>query len=346
MLLSSPIAQTPAAADMCRQVVARAESGDLLGAIALGHAANRSLHDPVLEHCLLALRAAAFGALPLTEKSAAPPSIDPAPGLKGVPEIAGRDLTPGILAGSIRHHGSLLVRGLVDPSDATALRDDVDRAFAGLANFKAGAPVEQTNPWYARVPISGPLAYARPFVEDNDGIWTADSPRVFHRLIELFERQGLLGVVAAVLGERPTLSIGKSTLRRVGPDIGTDWWHQDGAFLGADIRALNIWLALSPCGTDAPGLDVFADRLDAIVPPGTDNAAFDWSVGRGRIDRLCATGAEIVSPVFEPGDALLFDEMMLHCTGVRPGMTKTRWAIETWFFAPSTFPMEQLPLVV
>ena len=344
-LLQSP-SQTPAAAAMCRQVMARAELGDPLGAIALGHAANRSLQDPVLEHCLLALRAAAFGALPPAQKSMAPRAVDPAPGFTGVPEIAARDLTPEILAGSIRHHGSLLVRGLVDRPDALGLRADVDRAFAGLAAFKAGAPIEQTNPWYARVPVSGPLAYARPFIEDNDGIWTADSPRVFHRLIALFERQGLLAVAAAVLGERPTLSIGKSTLRRVGPEIGTDWWHQDGAFLGADIRALNVWLALSPCGTDAPGLDVFADRLDTIVPPGTDDAAFDWSVGRGRIDRLCAEGARIVSPVFEPGDALLFDEMMLHCTGVRPGMTQTRWAIETWFFAPSSFPMDQLPLVI
>jgi hypothetical protein len=31
---------------------------------------------------------------------------------------------------------------------------------------------------------------------------------------------------------------------------------------------------------------------------------------------------------------------------VRPGMKQTRWAIETRLFAPSTFPMEQMPLVL
>ncbi|HLZ64998.1 MAG TPA: phytanoyl-CoA dioxygenase family protein [Aliidongia sp.] len=346
-LLSPSPVQTPEAADLCRRVRDRAERGDLLGAIAMGHAVHRELQDPVLERYLVALRAAAFATLPVSARPAPPPApVDPFPGQRGVPEIDGRDLTPAILAGSIRHHGSLLVRGLFDPAAAADLRRDVDRAFAAQTAFKAGAAVEDTGPWYARVEALGALGYARPFTEDNDGIWTADSPRVFHRLIDLFERQGLIDLVGAVLGERPAMSIGKSTLRRVGPGIGTDWWHQDGAFLGAGIRALNIWLALSPCGTDAPGLDVFAGRLDTIVPTGTDGAHFDWSVGRTLVDRLAAEGAEIASPVFAPGDALLFDEMMLHCTGVRPGMTGTRWAIETWFFAPSSFPMEQVPLVL
>ena len=44
------------------------------------------------------------------------------------------------------------------------------------------------------------------------------------------------------------------------------------------------------------------------------------------------------SPEFSPGDALLFDHLFLHRTGVAPGMTRERWAIETWFFAPSTLP--------
>ena len=30
-------------------------------------------------------------------------------------------------------------------------------------------------------------------------------------------------------------------------------WHQDGAFLGKGIRALNVWVALTDCGVDAPG---------------------------------------------------------------------------------------------
>ena len=50
-------------------------------------------------------------------------------------------------------------------------------------------------------------------------------------------------------------------------------------------------------------------------------------------------------PIFEPGDALLFDDFFLHQTGVSPGMTQQRYAIETWFFAPSTYPHDQIPIL-
>ena len=44
------------------------------------------------------------------------------------------------------------------------------------------------------------------------------------------------------LGERPALSANKCTLRRVPVDTATNW-HQDGAFLGEEMRTLNLWLA-------------------------------------------------------------------------------------------------------
>ena len=42
-------------------------------------------------------------------------------------------------------------------------------------------------------------------------------------------------------------------------------------------------------------------------------------------------------PVFEPGDALILDHMNLHRTAVDAAMTRDRYAIEAWFFAPSTY---------
>ena len=50
-------------------------------------------------------------------------------------------------------------------------------------------------------------------------------------------------------------------------------------------------------------------------------------------------------PVFGPGDALLFDHLFLHRTAISPTMTRPRHAMETWFFAPSTYPDGQIPLV-
>ncbi|HEY6416306.1 MAG TPA: hypothetical protein VIX41_08715, partial [Acidimicrobiales bacterium] len=70
-------------------------------------------------------------------------------------------------------------------------------------------------------------------------------------LLEVLDETGIGALVAGYLGERPALSANKCTLRRVPPDASTNW-HQDGAFLGRHVTTLNLWLALSPCGTDAP----------------------------------------------------------------------------------------------
>ena len=48
-------------------------------------------------------------------------------------------------------------------------------------------------------------------------------------------------------------------------------WHQDGAFMG-DVRALNLWLSLSRCGDESPGLDIVPRRLDQMVATTTDEA--------------------------------------------------------------------------
>ena len=46
-------------------------------------------------------------------------------------------------------------------------------------------------------------------------------------------------------------------------------WHQDGAFMG-DVRALNLWLSLSRCGDESPGLDIVPRRLDDLVATTTE----------------------------------------------------------------------------
>jgi hypothetical protein len=160
-------------------------------------------------------------------------------------------------------------------------------------------------------------------------------------LLDAIEAAGLGSIIESYFGERPALSVKKWTLRRVPVDSGTNW-HQDGAFLG-EVRSLNLWVSLTSCGVDAPTVDVVARRLDEIVPTGTEGAFFDWSVGQPVVDRA-ADGAPIVRPSFEPGDALLFDELNLHRTAISDDMTEPRYAIESWFFAPSCYPDAQIPV--
>ena len=150
-------------------------------------------------------------------------------------------------------------------------------------------------------------------------------------------------MVTRYLGERPAMTMRKSTLRCVPPLPHADW-HQDGAFLGDGIRTINLWLSLSHCGEDAPGLDLVPRRLDRVVETGSGGAYFPWSVGPGTVEEA-ADGVPVLRPHFKPGDALLFDELFLHRTATNDTMTKNRYAIENWFFAPSVYPGDQIPFV-
>jgi ectoine hydroxylase-related dioxygenase (phytanoyl-CoA dioxygenase family) len=114
-------------------------------------------------------------------------------------------------------------------------------------------------------------------------------------------------------------------------------WHQDGAlgfdFLGAAGRTstagallplVTCWIALTPCGRDAPGLELAGSgprdllRLDAL----TDDAV------------RAAHGADsFTRPVLAAGDALAFDGALLHRTHVTASMTRERTSIELRFVA-------------
>jgi hypothetical protein len=273
-----------------------------------------------------------------------PPRVpDPFPGIQGPPEIQAKALTAEILAGAIQHHGCLLVRGLIDATQTERLAAVVTQALeAGAAGIDQPA-----SPWFAPYPLKagdGMTAGAREFGLTSGAVWTADSPHALAIFLAFLKTHGVVRVIEEYLGERAFLSIGKSTLRRVPPDAYTGW-HQDGRFLGADIRTVNCWLALSDCGDDAPGLDLFPKRQADLVESGTKGAFDWWVVGEGVAEEMART-TPIVTPLFKAGDAMLFDQMLLHRTGIRPGLTRERLAIESWFFAGSTFPMQQMPMAL
>jgi hypothetical protein len=316
-------------------------------AIDLLSATNRRSRDAAIEQGLVRLRHAAFATIDRSQgrEHWPPEAEDLFPAVAGPPEVQGDDLNFETLGSGILRHGCLLVRGLVPPSRVAPLVDAIDRAMGAYDAHRAGAPVAQTAPWF--VPFKpGPgyrVGHGRQWVRDGGGAWTVDSPRALFDLIETFQEAGVDHALTGYLGERPALSVKKCTLRRVPTDTSADW-HQDGAFLGDGIRTVNVWLSLSHCGDDAPGLDLVPRRLDRIVETGTHGAQFDWSVSPELVDRVAADSG-VVRPIFEPGDALLFDDFFLHQTGVSPGMTQQRYAIETWFFAPSTYPHDQIPVL-
>jgi hypothetical protein len=174
-------------------------------------------------------------------------------------------------------------------------------------------------------------------------VLAADSPLLSFEMLELFHTAGVPELVEGYLGEPPLWTVQKTTLRKAEPAVGGAW-HQDGAFMGA-VRSLNLWLSLSRCGDESPGLDIVPRRLEGIVETGTDEAMLSYQVSQ-RVAEQAAGDKPIVRPIFEPGDALFFDELFLHQTGSDPTMPKPRFAIENWFFGGSAFPAEWSPLAV
>lgn len=263
------------------------------------------------------------------------PDFGSLPGGQDLPEIAAEDLTAEILRAAILGHGSLLVRGLGGRDECLALADRLEEAFAARAAGESNDSYREFEP-RPEYPI-----VQRAWVAQTNAMWLADSPAITLEVLEMFERAGLRDVFDAYLGEAPAFSLQKSTLRKVEPDA-PNAWHQDGAFMG-DVRAMNVWLSLSRCGDLAPGLDVVPKRLEEIVPTGTEGAMFDWSVAQDVAEET-AGDSPILRPIFEPGDALLFDEWCLHNTAADPSMPNPRYAVESWFFGPAAFPDGYAPL--
>jgi len=263
-----------------------------------------------------------------------------------IPEISANRLDAGILAAGIFHHGSVIVRNLVDRTQAQALAKDIDEVLAAQHQYLHGD--RNTAPWYAPPPSlrEHKLGVGRKFIAETGGVWAIDSPRALFRVLELYEQLGLRELLSEFFGETPCLSVRKWVLRRVLPIAGESDWHQDGSFMGTHIRSCNLWIALNDCGGDSntPGIELVPKRLDHIVHTGSHGARFEWVVGPEAIGEFFPD-TQPVRPVFHAGDAVFFDHFNLHRTSWAPHHRNARYAIESWFFAPSSYPKEQIGLV-
>ena len=308
---------------------------------------NRRAPDRSMERRLVALRHAA-GIHLIDGASQDAGFVEPATGdlapADPLPEIAAADLSAGLIRAGILRDGCLLVRGLVERDDALALAGEIDRAFAERDRGEAGAAMdpgyyEEFHP-AARY---GGEVFGRPWIKQGGGLLAADSPMLNFHMMEMFRAAGLRELVSEYLGEPALISVHKTTLRKADPSV-PGAWHQDGFFMG-EVRSLNLWLSLSRCGDEAPGLDIVPRRLDGYVATATEEAALDYTISQKRVEEA-AGATPVIRPIFEPGDALFFDELFLHQTGSDPGMPKPRYAVENWFFGGSGFPDEYAPIAV
>ena len=316
--------------------------------------ANRRRRDVRIEHRLIEARFEGFAQAQWPqERPAWPESVPDLFPDETIPEIGRADLTPERLRSAITHHGSLIVRGFASDAQVSRSVTNIDRALAAYDATQTATAGGELAGWFA--PFKHDRVSNRKHKREAGAVLAVDSPPAMCALLETFEEAHVGRLTRDYFGERPALLARKWSLRTVSHAAHSGDWHQDGAFMGADIRSLNIWLGLTHCGDTAPGLDIVGRRLDRIVETGTGGAYFSWSVGNSVAEKVAA--GSIVRPIFEPGDALLFDHFLLHRTAIDPGMTHDRHAVEAWFLAPSTYgamlgpghsnddPRDQIPLL-
>lgn len=309
--------------------------------------ANRTSPDRATERRVLWLRHLAGMRLldaarpqpryPEPDASALPPFAG------GLPSVPADAATPGLVRAAILRDGCLHVRGLVDPTRALHLAQQIDVSFVERERHDAGeTPAEGYYEEFSVHPRYDPYL-GRPWIKMGGGVYAADSPLVSFEMIELFQSAGLPQLVSAYLGEPALISVHKTTLRKAEASV-PGAWHQDGKFMGS-VRALNVWLSLSHCGETAPGLDLVPRRMQEFLSPASDDPTLHMIISDQ--DAARAAGERgIVRPIFEPGDALLFDDMFLHQTGSDPSMPNPRFAVECWFFGATGFPGAYAPIAV
>ena len=272
-------------------------------------------------------------------------ALDRLPSGDSLPEIAPAELDPGLIRAGIMRDGCLLVRGLVPRERAESMAEQIDTAFEQRERHDSGKRAERG--YYEEfVPEQGAgEPVVRGWIKQGGGLLAADAPMLHFEMIEMFRAAGLPELVGGYLGEPALISVHKTTLRKADPSVPGSW-HQDGFFMGP-VRSLNMWLSLSRCGDVAPGLDLLPTRLEHYLATNTEEAALDYTISRLKVDEAAAdAGTTVVRPIFEPGDALFFDEKFLHQTGSDASMRNPRYAIENWFFGGSAFPEEYAPVAV
>jgi Phytanoyl-CoA dioxygenase (PhyH) len=283
-----------------RKREAGAGTGDAVGNGAL--AASVPIDASVEERA--AVGAARIAA---AERSGAPANLvgDLFPEERGVPEVHGRDLSATCVDSALHHHGSLVVRGLLDEETVTRVRAHLHPDALRVV-----------------VPVS------------------AEVDAMVAGVASAYESSGLVGVVRDYLEEPPVASAHRIVVLRVSRETAGLGWHQDGQFFGI-VAALSVWTALDDCGLEGPSLGFVPRRVDHVITPGRmlmQDPKMDATVSE------LLAGQPFAEPALRAGDALLFDEMTVHRSGTRALRAPHRDLMITWFFAPSRFPDAHTPL--
>lgn len=252
------------------------------------------------------------------------------------PIVAADDLTPALFEALMRRHSCLLVRALFGASDVAALRGaaaDTYRVYDEVMAKIAAGDQPPADASYVTADgfgkSRGELANFRRF----GSLVLGFCPHATGVISTTLSRNPIKNCIERYLAGPIGLSLNSSSVRL--SEISNDVrrvFHQDGNFLGgADTETVNCWIALDDCGEDAPGLEVFPERVGELLPAGEQGAVAAWEIAEPvAYGRMGADKAWF--PRFRAGDAFVFDHMHVHRTHLTERMTRDRFAIESWIF--------------
>ena len=255
--------------------------------------------------------------------------------LAGLP-VAQAPVAPETLRLALEQHSCVLVKRLATPAQARRLLDIAVKTYDAYDRFDravAAGDTPETSEYYQIPAALTPRAVNdRRYHRQYGGIVVHDAPLAGFELCEFYSDHAILAAIAACLGARPVISDVKTVVRKGDPaSTVRHVFHQDGLFL--HHRSINIWLSLTGAGIDAPGLELLPHNIGTFERAGGPGSVLPYEV-------LCRSVYDKYGedafwrPAFEPGDAMIFNERCLHRTHVTSAMSRDRYALETWFFAP------------
>ena len=224
----------------------------------------------------------------------------------GLPEMEYSRLTGTLLRKLVRKHGGVIVRHVVGPDAVRALTGTIDGVYEKFGNSK--------------------------YETNLHGVHSIRSPSAFEATLELYASVGLKKLLNEYFASEIVVSTEKMLFRR-GNGVNLPSWHQDGRFMDTvPTDFLNVWLSLSHCGgsTGAPGLFVVPRGESEYVAPLFPNESGLLNI---LLNHTEITQRHPIAPVFQPGDALIFDKYLVHSTQFDDGRgdwTRIRHAIEMW----------------
>jgi len=178
--------------------------------------------------------------------------------------------------------------------------------------------------------------------ERNYKRWFWDNGAAFPNLIlGLFTRSILPAIYHGLYGEPMVCPYAQCAVRYQRVDLREKSYafHQDASYHSRDPlhhSGLTTWIPLTDCGADAPGLELYPQALDEVLPlpPGITGRHL-FCEESTVLDRY---GGRLWAPEMAAGDVLMFNHFVVHRSHITSDMTRERQSAEIRLFPRSGIP--------